>query len=111
MEAVDPSLDFPYFPDPFDENGVAIPRLEGDNVIIPLWYWIKITEYVVDVEKTRQIYEAWKKIYLFAAPGPAVGPKAAMSMREYIVTTKEFARSMEILGYGKNTSNLAEKDH
>ena len=63
-KAVDPALSFPYFPDPFDADGKPIPRLEGDNVIIPKYYWILITEYAVDVEKCREIYEAWKNIYL-----------------------------------------------
>ena len=63
-EVVDPSLTIPYFPAPFDSEGKAIPVLVGQNVTVPLWYWIKITEYVVDVEKTREVYEAWQKIYL-----------------------------------------------
>jgi len=53
----------PYFPSPLDADGKPIPALDGQSVTVPLWYWIKITEYVVDVEKVREIYEAWKKIY------------------------------------------------
>ena len=67
-EAVDPALSFPYFPDPFDADGKPIPALDGQNVTVPLWYWIKITEYAVDVEKCREIYEAWKDIYLEEKP-------------------------------------------
>ena len=64
IESVDPELSFPYFPDPFDASGSAIPRLESGNVIMPQWYWIKITEYVVEVEKCREVYEAWRGIYV-----------------------------------------------
>ena len=61
--AVDPALTFPYFPDPLDAEGNPIPVQDGRNVVVPLWYWIKITEYVIDVEKVREIYVAWKIIY------------------------------------------------
>jgi hypothetical protein len=67
-EAVDPSISFPHFPDPFDAGGKPVLVLDGQNVVIPLWYWIKITEYAVDVEKCREIYEAWKNIYLEEKP-------------------------------------------
>lgn len=60
---IDPALALPYFPDPFDAEGKAIPVQAGQNVVVPLWYWIKITEYVVEVEKTREVYEAWQSIY------------------------------------------------
>jgi len=63
-EVVDPALTFPAFPDPFDENGNAIPQLDKGKVTVPQWYWTKITEYVVDVEKVREMYDAWRKIYL-----------------------------------------------
>jgi hypothetical protein len=63
-EVVDPYLSFPSFPDPLKEDGSAVPVLEGDTVKLPLWYWIAITEYVVDVEKVREMYEAWKSVYL-----------------------------------------------
>jgi hypothetical protein len=35
--------------------------------MVPLAYWLKVTEYVVDVEKARETYEGWKEVYL--APG------------------------------------------
>jgi hypothetical protein len=60
----DPLLDFPAFPDPFDGEGKPIPVLEGEAVKIPLFYWRSITEYVIDVEKTQEQYEAWQKIYI-----------------------------------------------
>jgi len=63
IDAVDPALAFPRFPNPLDAEGNAIPVLDGENVTVPLWYWKKITEYVIDVEKTRYIYESWKIIY------------------------------------------------
>jgi hypothetical protein len=30
---------------------------------MPLTYWLAITEYQVNVEKTRQEWEAWLEIY------------------------------------------------
>jgi hypothetical protein len=59
----DPGLEFPRFPDPFGADGEAIPVLEGEEVTLPLWYWKKITEYVVDVEKVREQYKAWREVY------------------------------------------------
>ena len=64
IEVVDPGLAFPYFPDPFDNEGNPIPSLEGQSVVVPLWYWKKIAEYAIEVEKAREVYEAWQKIYL-----------------------------------------------
>ena len=63
-EVVDPALTFPYFPDPLDADGKPIQVLADGQVVIPAWYWIKIAEYVVDVEKVREIYEAWRGVYL-----------------------------------------------
>jgi len=37
--------------------------LDGQSVVVPLWYWVKVTEYVIEVEKCREIYEAWREIY------------------------------------------------
>ena len=64
IEVVDPALSFPFFPDPLDAEGKPIPVQIGDNVVVPFWYWIKIAEYVIEVEKVREIYEAWQAIYL-----------------------------------------------
>ena len=63
-EAVDPALSFPSFPDPYDSEGNPIPRLEGNSVIVPKDFWIGIVVYVIDVERCREVYEAWCKIYL-----------------------------------------------
>jgi hypothetical protein len=63
-EVIDPELSFPYFPDPFGKDGKSIPIQEGDNVVIPLWYWIRITEFVIEVEKSREVYESWQSIYV-----------------------------------------------
>jgi hypothetical protein len=59
----DPALEFPAFPDPLGEDGKAIPALEGEEVRVPLWYWIKIAEYAADVEKVREQYRAWREVY------------------------------------------------
>lgn len=50
------------FPSPYDENGKAVVTLETDgSVKMPLWYWLKITEYAVDVETNRKLQEADRK--------------------------------------------------
>lgn len=40
------------FPSPYDENGNPYVTLEksGEYVRMPLWYWIKITEYAIYTE-------------------------------------------------------------
>jgi hypothetical protein len=53
------------------EDGAAVPVLEGEVVRVPLWYWKKIAEYVVDVERAREVYEAWREVY---GPPPGAGP-------------------------------------
>jgi hypothetical protein len=56
------ALSFPEFPDPLDSAGKSIPVLEEGEVRMPLWYWLRITEYAVDVERVRREYEAWKEL-------------------------------------------------
>jgi hypothetical protein len=56
-------LDFPLFPDPFDLEGEPLVRLEVGRVWMPLNYWLRITEYQIEVEVTRQEYESWREIY------------------------------------------------
>ena len=63
-EVIDPFLSFPYFPDPLGEDGKPIPMLVEQNVVIPLFYWRKIAEYVIEVDKIREVYEAWRDIYI-----------------------------------------------
>jgi hypothetical protein len=64
-------LSSPRFPDPIGADGEAIPVLEGDTVRVPLQYRRKIAEYAVDVERAREVYEAWREVYW---PPPEVGP-------------------------------------
>lgn len=44
-----------HFPSPYDENGNAIVTINNDVVSMPLWYWLKITEYVIDVETNEEL--------------------------------------------------------
>lgn len=44
-----------HFPAPYDENGNAIVQFDGETVTMPLWYWLKITEYVIDVETNKEL--------------------------------------------------------
>jgi hypothetical protein len=37
--------------------------------MVPLRYWVLIAEYVADVEKAREMYEAWREVFL----GPGGG--------------------------------------
>lgn len=44
------------FPDPIDENGNYIVTLDNDGYVkMPLWYWIKITDYVIDVQTNIEL--------------------------------------------------------
>lgn len=44
------------FPDPYDENGNAYVTLDNDGYVkMPLWYWIKITDYVIDVQTNIEL--------------------------------------------------------
>ena len=46
------------FPNPYDDNGKPVVTLENDGFVkMPLWYWLKITEYAVDVETNRDLQE------------------------------------------------------
>lgn len=45
------------FPSPYDENGNAVVSLDGDTVSMPLWYWLKITDYVIDTEANKELLE------------------------------------------------------
>jgi hypothetical protein len=63
VKTPDPALFFPLFPDPLLPDGSAIPELDGGTVRMPLAYWKRIAEYVIEVESTREQYEAWRRIY------------------------------------------------
>lgn len=42
------------FPNPYDENGNLIVTLVDDNTVqMPLWYWLKIVEYQIDMETNK----------------------------------------------------------
>ena len=44
------------FPNPYDENGNLIVTLVDDNTVqMPLWYWLKIVEYQIDMETNKTI--------------------------------------------------------
>lgn len=51
-----------HFPNPYDENGSAIVSLDGETVSMPLWYWLKITEYVIDVETNKELRDEFFQI-------------------------------------------------
>lgn len=54
ITAVEPLQIKAEFPNPYDENGKAIVTLENDgSVKMPLWYWLKVTEYAIDTESNR----------------------------------------------------------
>lgn len=46
------------FPSPYDDEGKPVVSLQTDGtVVMPLWYWLKITEYVIDVEANKELQE------------------------------------------------------
>jgi hypothetical protein len=50
-------------------------------VILPLWYWLKIAEYAVDVEKVREQYQEWKPVYSQAGPIPRLSGRFQYGIR------------------------------
>lgn len=47
-----------HFPSPYDQDGKAVVTFETDgSVKMPLWYWLEITEYVIDTESNRRLAE------------------------------------------------------
>lgn len=59
-------LAFPRFPDPVQEDGttIVVYDVESDSVSMPLWYWKKITRYVLFVDETEKIYDSYKESVL-----------------------------------------------
>ena len=54
ITAVEPLQIDTHFPPPYDENGDSIVSFDDDNTVkMPLWYWLKITEYAIDTESNR----------------------------------------------------------
>lgn len=51
------NLEWTQFPDPINENGEYIVTFdkETESVKMPLWYWKKITKYVIDTETNISI--------------------------------------------------------
>lgn len=44
------------FPNPYDENGNPIVTFETDgSVKMPLWYWLRIIDYTIDVETNAEL--------------------------------------------------------
>lgn len=46
-------------PDPVDESGQSIVVYDesADIVKMPLWYWEKLTDYIIDTQAVQEIYE------------------------------------------------------
>lgn len=57
-------LAFPQFPDPVSKDGSKIVTydVENDCVQMPLWYWKKITRYVLFVDEVKSIYNSYKDV-------------------------------------------------
>ena len=51
-----PDVEFPVFPDP---DPVV---LDGENVVMPLWYFTKIAEYKADVDKIEAYMNELRKL-------------------------------------------------
>lgn len=53
------SLNWSSFPSPYDAEGVAVVTYnDNDTVTMPMWYWRKIVNYVVDTETNIKILES-----------------------------------------------------
>lgn len=47
----------PVFPSPYDGDGNPVVTLDGTSgtVSMPLWYWLRIVDFAVDVETDREL--------------------------------------------------------
>ena len=54
-------IEWATFPSPY-VHGVSVVTYtqDTDSVSMPLWYWLKVTEYVIDTEKNIEILESQK---------------------------------------------------
>lgn len=44
------------FPSPYDEQGNIVVTINDDKTVsMPLWYWLKIVEYQIDVETNIEL--------------------------------------------------------
>ena len=43
------------FPKPYDSEGNSIVELNNETVEMPLWYWLKIVEYAIDVKANTEL--------------------------------------------------------
>lgn len=50
------AIEFPDFPNPV-VDGISVVAYTEDTGLIsmPLWYWLEITEYVIDIETIRSV--------------------------------------------------------
>lgn len=55
ITAVKPVQIETHFPPPYDENGNSVVLFDGNTVKMPLWYWLKITEYAIDTESNKEL--------------------------------------------------------
>lgn len=56
ITAVEPVQIETHFPPPYDENGNSVVLFDdGNTVKMPLWYWLKITEYAIDTESNKEL--------------------------------------------------------
>lgn len=56
ITAVEPLQIETHFPPPYDENGNSVVLFDdGNTVKMPLWYWLKITEYAIDTESNKEL--------------------------------------------------------
>lgn len=54
------NLNFPEFPDPYNEEGIPIVSIEDNVVSMPLYYWLNIVDYANFTNEQERIYELWK---------------------------------------------------
>jgi hypothetical protein len=96
--APDPALSFPAFPNPTNRDGSRIPVLRDKAVTVPFWYWQKIVDYALEVEKACKQYAAWQRIYY----GPVIEAGKADVKRMKALKDKGVNRDNRI---GKSKSN------
>lgn len=55
-----PALEFPIVPDP---EGFVDYDDDSGKILVDYEYWVQLAEYMIDVEATREKYEAMRNIY------------------------------------------------
>jgi hypothetical protein len=98
-------LSFPAFPSPTNQDGSRIPVLKDNAVTLPFWYWQKLVDYALDVEKVCKQYQDWQRVYY--SPTVEAGKRDVSRMKK--LTDKGIRKDNKVNGMGKLAHKTAQK--